>query len=450
MQVLWTKTPEYAASFHNENHIEYPQSSDDENPLLPVNAKSSLTSSKKKRFSFIDSLRGFTALMMIMVDFAGPAFNYSIAHAPWDGFSLADFVMPSFLFLVGFSITLSTKRLHDSKYIITLNLLKRSIKLFLLGLFLNGGNYPSEYHDYQLTSLRYFGILQRIAFVYLITSLTDVWIPKLKSFKGMLKFSYHYIIMMIIVVIYLLLTFNTNVPGCGKGLLTPECNSHRYWDIYVAGSDNHLYGLPEYIRMPECSSCSPGNCPIEDRPDWCDESFDQQGIVSSFGAVNSGLMGLIAGNTMKFKMDVSSKVRYWFIFGAGSFFYSFLLVSTGLPINKNLYTPSFVALNWGIDFWLLAIFLALVELKQRYIKTILYVFEAVGKNSILIFVFCTSGYFDEILQWVYYKDEKENIVTFTENNLKRVFGLDFGLITFTILKVLFWSLVCVFLDKKKR
>ncbi|GMP87530.1 hypothetical protein CsSME_00039864 [Camellia sinensis var. sinensis] len=116
---------------------------------------------QNQRLASLDVFRGLTVALMILVDDAGGAFP-SINHSPWFGVTLADFVMPFFLFGVGVSTGLVFKKI-TSKPSVTKKVILRTIKLFLLGVLLQGGYFHGRNHltyGVDVRKIRWLGVLQ--------------------------------------------------------------------------------------------------------------------------------------------------------------------------------------------------------------------------------------------------------------------------------------------------
>src|SRR3984885_4196946 len=130
-----------------------------------------------RRLVSLDVARGITIAFMILVNNGGSErYGYrQLEHSPWNGWTLTDLVFPSFLFIAGISIVFSTEsRLArgESKASLRLHTLKRSVVLFLFGLVVNG--FPL----FHLSTLRIYGVLQRIAICFLLASLIYLWKSK--------------------------------------------------------------------------------------------------------------------------------------------------------------------------------------------------------------------------------------------------------------------------------
>src|SRR5271170_5768656 len=121
------------------------------------------------RLLSVDVLRGLTIAFMILVNNNGneAAAYWPLKHAAWNGFTPTDLVFPTFLFLVGITTVYSTaSRLAkgDTKQDLFLHVLRRSIVLYLLGLVVNSFPY------FHLHTMRFYGVLPRIAICYLMTA----------------------------------------------------------------------------------------------------------------------------------------------------------------------------------------------------------------------------------------------------------------------------------------
>src|SRR5882757_7249124 len=137
-------------------------------------ARSAETARRPSRSLSVDVFRGIAVAGMLLVDYPGDeaAGYWPIRHSPWNGWTPADLIFPSFVFLMGISIVLSfSARLQrgETRRQIALHATKRSLILFAIGLFLNG---VPEFH---LSSCRIEGVVQRIAICYLVAGLLFLW-----------------------------------------------------------------------------------------------------------------------------------------------------------------------------------------------------------------------------------------------------------------------------------
>jgi heparan-alpha-glucosaminide N-acetyltransferase len=151
--------------------------------ILGVDALAAVTSRnnvrKTARLASLDVFRGLSIAVMILVDNAGGVWP-SINHSPWNGVTLADFVMPFFLFIVGVALALTYRRIHDKK-VATLKAVGRAVKLCILGIILQGGYFHglnNLTYGIDVQHIRWCGVLQRIAFGFLLVALCEIWAPR--------------------------------------------------------------------------------------------------------------------------------------------------------------------------------------------------------------------------------------------------------------------------------
>src|ERR1700736_4866426 len=146
----------------------------------PVNAMPSLIAARPGRLLSLDVLRGLTIAFMILVNNNGNESQayWSLKHAAWNGFTPTDLVFPTFLFLVGISTVYSTaSRLAQgaTRQSLFLHVLRRSVILYLLGLVVNSFPY------FHLHTMRFYGVLPRIAICYLIAASFYILSPDWRS-----------------------------------------------------------------------------------------------------------------------------------------------------------------------------------------------------------------------------------------------------------------------------
>lgn len=162
---------------------------------------------KSQRLLSLDVFRGLTVALMILVD-----------DAPWNGLTIADFVMPFFLFIVGVSLAFTYKK-PSCKVDATRKSILRALKLLALGIFLQGG-YVHRVNDWSygvdLKQIRWMGILQRIAVAYLITALCEIWLKRediVNCGSTLLrKYRYQWALALFLSVFYLCLLYGMYVP----------------------------------------------------------------------------------------------------------------------------------------------------------------------------------------------------------------------------------------------
>lgn len=295
------------------------------------------------RLLSLDVFRGLTIVLMIIVNSPGTLYPYSLlAHAEWHGCTLADSVFPSFLFIVGLT---SVIHLHQQiktkdKSVLYWLIFKRSIILFALGLFLNIFPHPIDF-----STLRVYGVLQRIAVCYLISS-----VIYLNTSQRVQVFIY-----VAILVLYWLLLTQVPVPGHGLNQLTPDGNWASYIDQLIF-SPAHLYG----------------------------KTFDPEGMLSTIPAIATTLGGILVGNFLLNETSKRKKIYIMSLMGIVLISLSFFWNSS-YPINKSIWTSSFVILTNGISLLEFAICYYLIDFLgfERWALP----FKIFGMNALFAFIF---------------------------------------------------------------
>lgn len=262
------------------------------------------TTLPKKRLASLDAFRGFTIAAMIIVNTPG-SWQHIYApfrHAEWNGLTPTDLIFPFFLFIVGVSITFafSKKKETVSHTVLIKQIIKRAIMLFLIGIGLNViGSGFSE--------LRLPGVLQRIAVVFLICSMLFLSVKKKTLvYVGLFILAFYWFIMKYI-----------PVPGYGAGVLEPGKNLANYIDSMV---------IP--FKMFQ-------------------GTWDPEGLLSTIPAIATTITGIMTGFIIQAKQSHQYKLQR--IFGIGTILLILgILVNYSFPINKNLWSSSYVLVTSGL------------------------------------------------------------------------------------------------------
>jgi predicted acyltransferase len=297
---------------------------------------------KSKRLSSLDAFRGITIAGMILVNNPG-SWKHVYAplnHAEWHGWTPTDLVFPFFLFIVGVSISLSfSKRLDQGieKNELYLKIMKRTFILFGLGILL------ALFPHFNFITIRIPGVLQRIALCYLFSSILFLK----TGIKGRCMASFSFL------AVYWLVMKLVPVPGYGPGILTYEGNLCAYIDSHLLGG--HLY--------------KPG--------------FDPEGILSTLPAIATTLLGTLTGDWLRSSKTVLHKT-IGILSGGLVFILSGLLLHPLFPINKQLWTSTFVLFTAGVALLFLGFCYCMIE--GMKIKKWATPFLVLGSNAIAAYV----------------------------------------------------------------
>ncbi|XP_009622588.1 uncharacterized protein [Nicotiana tomentosiformis] len=433
----------------------------------------------KQRLLSLDVFRGLTVALMILVDDAGKAFP-SINHSPWFGVTLADFVMPFFLFIVGVSASLVFKKV-SSKPQATKKVLLRTVKLFILGVFLQGGYFHGRdnlSYGVDIARIRWMGVLQRISIGYLFASILEIWLANdypVDSAKAFVRrYFFQAVAGTLIGLSYLILLYGLYVPdwffeisslnmespvsgyelstqtvNCGvRGSLDPPCNVVGLIDRLLLG-EKHLYQRPVYRRTKECSVNSPDYGPLpSNAPGWCLAPFDPEGILSSLMAAITCLVGLHFGHILVHVKGHMQRLIFWLVFSVILTIVGYVLELAGVPLSKPLYTLSYMFITAGVSGLLLVVLYYIVDVKC--FRKPLILFQWTGMNALILYALAACDLFPAALQGFYWYSPENNLVDITERFLQAVFhSKKWGTLVFVMLEILFWGLVAGFLHAKK-
>ncbi|EXC16567.1 hypothetical protein L484_008373 [Morus notabilis] len=392
------------------------------------------TNRRSPRVASLDVFRGLCIFLMMVVDYGASIFPV-ITHSPWNGVHLADFVMPFFLFIAGVSPALVYKKVPD-RLEATRKAVLRALKLFFLGVILQGGYFhgvSSMTYGVDVERIRWLGILQRISIGYIVAALCEIWLSHQTGWEiGFFKSYYsHLCVAFSLSAIYAGLLYGLYVPDwqfkvspatsslpsndssvymvkCSvRGDLGPACNSAGMIDRYVLGI-GHLYTKPVYKNLKECNMTTNGEVP-ESSPSWCHAPFDPEGILSSLTAAVTCIIGLQYGHVLAQLQDHKRRLESWSLFSVSIFGIGLFLAFIGIPLNKSLYTISYMlttSASAGITFCILYL---LVDVYG--FRSLTFVLEWMGMHSLSIFVLVSSNLAIIAIQGLYFHDRKNNIVS---------------------------------------
>lgn len=319
-----------------------------------------------QRLLALDALRGLTITAMILVNNPG-SWNYvygPLRHATWHGWTVTDLIFPFFIVIVGMSLQFSLQRQHSQgknslpKSQLIRHAAARSLKLFGLGLFLalfyyNFADPAYSYIEQKLLNLRWLGVLQRIGLVYFATVLIVLYCGT----RGRLAWLGGLCLVYLLTMWYL--PYQDSQGNTFSGLLLSG-NSFAAWLDHTVLGVNHLY----------YRSATPF-------------AFDPEGIWSTLPATASCLSGVLLAQWLQTDRSLAHKVRGLLLAGVIAVWLAELW-HFSLPINKSLWTPSFVLLSSGYCAIALAACIWLCDIKRwrRWSAP----FVVFGANAILFYM----------------------------------------------------------------
>jgi predicted acyltransferase len=353
------------------------------------------------RLRSLDAFRGLTVAGMILVNNPGTwgAMYPPLAHAEWNGWTPTDLIFPFFVFIMGMSAAMVIpRRLAEGvpRGTVARQVVVRSLLLFLIGFLL------AWFPRFDLATVRIPGVLVRLAACYFAAGLILTWATP-KAWERWIA---------VLLLGYWVALLAIPVPGYGAGVLAPDGNLPQYIDAIVLGA--HRW-----------------------KPNW-----DPEGILSTFPAIATCLIGAWTWDRIRAEDGVERRSLTLMLFGAG-----FLLLgwawSWVFPINKNLWSSSYVLWTAGMAMELLALMMWVMDGlgRIRWARP----FEQYGKNALALFVL--SGLFARALSMIRVESGGERMTTKTWI-FSRVFlpvgDAKFASLLFALSMVLlFWGVAAV-------
>ncbi len=304
-----------------------------------------MTANTPKRLLALDILRGITIAGMILVNNPGSwGHVYTpLEHAAFNGLTPTDLVFPFFMFIMGISTYISLRKYNFTYSHATLRkIVKRTVVIFCIGLFLNLLAKSVFTHHLNFEELRYLGVMQRLAIGYGVTSLVAI--------KG--KHKYFPAIILVTLAVYFLLL------AMGDGFNLSATNIVARFDVWALGT-SHMYhdgGM----------------------------AFDPEGLLSTLPAVCHVMVGFYCGKLLFSAKDNDEKIQRLFLVGTILTFAGFLL-SYGCPINKKVWSPTFVITTCGLASSFLALLIWIIDIKGYQGWCVF--FRSFGVNPLFIYVF---------------------------------------------------------------
>ena len=311
-----------------------------------------------KRLVSLDVLRGVTIAFMIMVNNNGGRGSWAqMNHAAWNGFTATDLVFPTFLFVVGVAIVFSTKaRLARgaTRRQLAGHTVIRAAVLIVFGIVVNSFPY------FHLEHMRFYGVLQRIAICYLIVGLYFLWDERVSTKIAALA---------VALIGYWILVQWVPVPGAGMpGRDVPLLDRNQN---IVAWVDRHL--MPGHLYE---------NAPLRD-------ARDPEGLLSDIPALGTTLVGVLTGLWLRAERSVRAKALGLAAGAAGCLALGYLW-SIWLPLNKKMWTSSYVLVAAGWSLTAFVVFYWAIEYKgwckKGWSKGLVWPWLVFGSNAIVAYM----------------------------------------------------------------
>jgi predicted acyltransferase len=277
------------------------------------------------RLESLDVFRGLTIAAMILVSAPGTweAVYGPLDHAAWNGWTPTDLVFPFLLFAMGAAVPVALKRRRGVPQSVRHHVFRRAVLLFGFGLLLNAiqAKPPIVWATFPIL-----GVLQRIAIVYVVVA----WLTERTSVRTQV------VVAAASLIAYWAVMTLIPVPGVGAGVLTPDGNLAAFIDRLLLG--RHLSHV----------------------------TWDSEGLLSTIPAVTTALCGVFAGGWLMHSgsRQLRSPVSVVLWIAGAIAMLAGLLWNRTFPINKNLWTSSFVLLTAGMAAQLLAILHWMIDVHQ--------------------------------------------------------------------------------------
>lgn len=317
------------------------------------------TGTESSRLLSLDIIRGITIAGMIMVNNPGSwsSVYTPLRHAHWHGLTPTDLVFPFFMFIMGVSTYLSLRKFNfEPTPAVIWKIMRRTILIFVIGLALGwfgqlmrglAAGESLAIAASHFDTLRILGVLQRLALAYGFAALAVVLMKgkQLHWLIGILLLGYH-----------LLLRF-------GNGYEMSEANIIAVVDRALWGTA-HMYKdtTPEGVRI----------------------ALDPEGLLSTLPSIAHVLIGFLFGKVIAEHKDNHKRVEKVLIWGTLLAF-SGLLLQYGCPINKKIWSPSFVLTTTGFAAQMLGLLIWIIDIRKK--KRWSRFFHAFGVNPLVIYLF---------------------------------------------------------------
>ena len=365
------------------------------------------STTSNKRLLALDVMRGITIAGMILVNNPG-SWGHAYAplkHAQWNGLTPTDLVFPFFMFIMGISTYISLKKYNFTfSTPAALKIIKRTIVIFLIGIALNWFALLCYTHNpLPFEQIRILGVMQRLALCYGASALIAL----------LLKHKYIPYLIVVLLVGYFIILIT------GNGFAYNETNILSIVDRSILG-DAHMYQ---------------------------DNHIDPEGLLSTIPSIAHVLIGFCVGKLLMEVKDIREKLERLFLIGTILTFAGFLL-SYGCPLNKKIWSPTFVLVTCGLGSSFLALLVWIIDIKG-YKKWSRF-FESFGVNPLFIYVLADVLAILLGVITVTYQGENTSLQqVFYAGVLQPVFGNESGSLAYAILFVLLnWAIGYILYKKK--
>ena len=368
--------------------------------------------SSSQRYLALDVFRGMTICFMIIVNTPGGPVSFSpLEHAKWSGFTPTDLVFPSFLFAVGNAMSFVMLKWTDlSQSAVVAKILKRTLIIFLLGYLMYWFPFVTMDKDNNLIAspiahTRIFGVLQRIALAYGMAALIIYFLkPKTALWlSGLILLGYWAVLVWF--------------GQAGADPFAMTTNAGYRLDKWLLG-ENHMYhgeGM----------------------------AFEPEGILSTFPAIVNVIGGFVVGSFLQQKGKTYESLAKLMLAGFAlltiAWFWDLVF-----PINKKLWTSSFVLYTLGLDSIIIAAVMYLIDFMKKTAWTGF--FTVLGKNPLFIYLLSELGL---IVLYIIRPAPDQSLFGWLYEHIYRHAGQRTGSLLFAIS----WMLVCwsagYYLDRKK-
>ena len=360
------------------------------------------------RLESLDVLRGLAIAGMILVNDPGDSEHvYSqLEHALWNGLTLADLVFPAFVFVMGCSLALAlAPAVARGAGLRALwpKILRRTLVLMGLGLLLN------LYPVFHFADARFTGVLQRIALAYAGASLIVLLRPRARD---------QALVALLLVALYEGLLAFAPTPGYGPGMRTPGGNFAAYVDRGLLGPHMPLDG------------------------------WDPEGILGTLPTVATALLGALTGAWLRESSDPTRQSLGPLLAGAAGVLAGIAL-DRWIPINKGLWSASFVLVTGGIAMAVLGLLHDVVDL--RGIRRWGFPLRVLGMNPIAIYMLSSLLATTLVSVVVTRSDGSEATLRMLLVDAVGALGLPpkAGSLTYAVLFVAFWTLVAAWMHRRR-